>query len=137
MFRWSTNRELTHARDEMGGLFSGFTGAVHEFPALNVWNNENDATVTAELPGIDAEDLDITVVGDTMTLRGARKPLEMKENESMHRRERVQGAFTRNLTLPFRIDNRNVTARMQRGVLTITLPKAEEDKAKKIPIKAE
>ena len=137
MFRWSTNRELTHARDEMGGLFSGFTGAVHEFPALNVWNNENDAIVTAELPGIDAEDLDITVVGDTMTLRGARKPLEMKGNESMHRRERVQGAFTRNLTLPFRIDNENVTARMQRGVLTITLPKAEEDKAKKIPIKAE
>lgn len=137
MFRWSTNRELNHARDEMGGLFSGFTGAVHEFPALNVWNDENDAIVTAELPGIDAVDLDITVVGDTMTLRGTRQPPEMKEGESIHRQERVQGAFSRSLTLPFRIDNRNVTARMHRGVLTITLPKAEEDKAKKIAIKAE
>jgi HSP20 family protein len=133
---WDPARELQRFQRDLDELFSGVSGAVHAFPPVNVWSNEEDAVVTAELPGLDANDIDITVHGDSINLRGSRKPIDLKENEKFLRRERITGEFSRNLQLPFRIDAEKVSAKFNKGVLSITLTRAEADKPKKITIKA-
>jgi HSP20 family protein len=110
-------------------------GAATAYPAMNVWTNEDGAVVTAELPGVDPEDIDISVVNDTLTLTGTRQPKEV-EGATYHRRERGQGRFTRSFQLPFRIEGEEVEASFERGVLHIHLPRAQEDKPKKITVKA-
>jgi HSP20 family protein len=134
---WDPFREVETLRREMNRLFTrtGPWGAP-EFPALNIWVQDHNALVTAELPGIDAQDLDISVVGETMTLSGNRKADVLKEGESYHRQERGSGSFSRTVKLPFRVEAGKVSAKYERGVLQITLPRAEEDKPKKIQIKS-
>jgi len=92
--------------------------------------------VTAELPGVDPNNLDISVINETLTLRGSRKPPELKEGETFHRRERLFGEFTRTLQLPFRVDSNAVEAHVKNGVLIVKLPRAEADKPRKVAIKA-
>lgn len=106
------------------------------YPAMNVWTNEEGSVVTAELPGVEPEEIDISVVNDTLTLTGSRKPDELQEGERYHRRERGFGQFRRTFQLPFRIDEEKVEAVFDKGVLHISLPRAEVDKPKKILIKA-
>jgi HSP20 family protein len=108
-----------------------------EFPAVNVWVAGDNAVVTTELPGVDPKALEISVVGKSVTLRGSREPEEMKENESYHRRERWHGQFTKALELPFYIDADKVEAKFKKGILYITLSRAEADKPKKITVKSE
>jgi len=108
-----------------------------EIPALNVWESEKDAVVTVEVPGLDPKDLEVSVVGDTLSLRLSLPGPEAREGETWHRRERVFGTFARTLRLPFQVDAGRVGARMINGVLQVTLPRAEEDKPRKIAIKAE
>lgn len=134
---WDPFREVETLRREMNRLFAR-TGpwSAAEFPALNIWVQDHNALVTAELPGIDALDLDISVVGETMTLSGNRKADVLKEGESYHRQERGSGSFSRTVKLPFRVEAGKVSAKYERGVLQITLPRAEEDKPKKIQIKS-
>ena len=107
-----------------------------EYPPLNVWSNEDETIVLAELPGLAADDIDISVVQNTLTLRGSRKPEELKKGEGYHRRERWTGQFVRSLELPFEADNSKVEAEYKHGVLSIHLPRAEEHKPKKIAVKA-
>jgi HSP20 family protein len=102
---------------------------------MNVWAYEDGAVVTAELPGVNTEDIDISVVGDTLTLTGSRQPDELKEDETYHRRERGYGRFTRAFQLPFQVEADKVEAIFEQGVLHISLPRAEADKPKKIAIK--
>jgi HSP20 family protein len=102
---------------------------------MNVWAYEDGAVVTAELPGVNTEDIDISVVGDTLTLTGSRQPDELKEDETYHRRERGYGRFTRAFQLPFPVESDKVEAIFEKGVLHISLPRAEADKPKKIAIK--
>jgi HSP20 family protein len=80
------------------------------YPAMNVWTHEDGAAVTAELPGVNTEDIDISVVGDTLTLTGSRQPDELKEDETYHRRERGYGRFTRAFQLPFQVEADKVEA---------------------------
>ena len=108
-----------------------------EFPAMNVWVSGDHAVVTTEIPGIDPKTLDISVVNDSLTLRGSRQQEELKEGEYYHRRERWDGQFTKTLELPFRVEANKVEARFTKGVLYISLPRAEADKPKKISVKAE
>jgi HSP20 family protein len=108
-----------------------------EFPATNVWVSENSAVVTTEVPGIDPIALEISVVKDSLTLRGSRKAEELKEGEAYHRQERWNGQFTRTLELPFPVDADKVEARFAKGVLYISLPRAEADKPRKITVKPE
>jgi HSP20 family protein len=103
---------------------------------MNVWTNEEGTVVTAELPGFRAEDLDIAVVNDTLTVSGTREPDEAEEERTYHRRERSCGSFKRTFQLPFAIEPGAVDATLERGVLRITLPRAEADKPKKITVKA-
>lgn len=118
--------------------FSGPNGtSAVEFPAINVWASDDNAIVTAELPGTAPDSIEISVVGDSLTMRGSRRPEELKEGESYHRRERWSGQFTKTLELPFQVDAGKVDARFSKGVLNITLLRAEANKPRKISIKSE
>jgi HSP20 family protein len=105
------------------------------FPAMNVWSGDERVMVTAELPGISPEEITISVTGDTLTLSGTRQRPEVGEGNSYHRQETGYGHFSRSLQLPFRIDGNGVEATFRKGVLSITLPRAEEDKPKKIDVR--
>jgi HSP20 family protein len=102
---------------------------------MNVWTNEDGAVATAELPGFDLESIDISIVGDTLNVSGSREPEDVGEGR-YHRRERGCGSFTRSFQLPFQVAGVAVEATFERGVLRIVLPRAEEDKPKKITVKA-
>lgn len=137
----SSWREMERLRREMNRLFAGmprWTGvsAAPSYPAMNVWTNQNGAVVTAELPGLNPEDIDISVQNDTLTLRGSRQPDELQEGETFLRRERGCGSFTRSLQLPFQVESGQVEASYAKGILSITLPRAKVDKPKTITIKA-
>ncbi|MCH8473856.1 MAG: Hsp20/alpha crystallin family protein [Opitutales bacterium] len=105
------------------------------FPALNISTNDEVMTVTAELPGLAAEDFEISVEGDTLTLKGERKAPEPKDEDTWHRKERRYGKFTRIVELPYSVDTEKVEARLQNGLLHLTLPRAEAEKPRRIAIK--
>jgi HSP20 family protein len=109
----------------------------YEFPAANMWMSEDDVIVTTEIPGVDPASIDISVVGSNLTLKGSRQPDDIKEGESYHRRERWGGQFTRTLELPFDVESAKVEARYVKGILTISLPRAEAEKPRKISVKAQ
>lgn len=133
---------LTHLWDEIGRVQSqiddlfGDGASRTSFPALNAWAGENDLLLTAELPGVEPGDLDISAEEDRFTLRGARKSPAQDGNEVYHRRERGFGTFERTVELPFRVDADKAEARFENGVLRLTLPRAAEEKPRKIAVKA-
>lgn len=106
-----------------------------EFPNINMWVDSETAVITTEIPGLAADDMDISVVGKSLTLRGSRKEEDLKEDESFHRRERWGGKFSKTIELPFHVQTEKVTASFVKGILTVTLPRAEAEKPKKIEIK--
>jgi HSP20 family protein len=106
------------------------------FPAMNIWTSEDGAIVTAEVPGIDIKDLEISVVGESLTLSGERRMEEINEDMRYHRQERGYGEFTRTIELPFPVDANKVDAVLEKGVLTVSLPRAEANKPRKIVVKA-
>lgn len=134
---WRSLSELDAARHNLNRLLTGDSaaGTSSEFPALNVWLSEDEALVEAELAGIEAEDIDISVTNDSLTLRGSRPAYALAEGERFHRQERGSGQFSRSLQLPFRIDADNVEANLSKGVLQIRVPRAESDKLKKIMVR--
>jgi HSP20 family protein len=107
----------------------------NSFPAMNLYSGDEGIILTAEIPGVEMDDLDITVLGETLTLSGSRNMEEAEEGLTYHRRERSQGKFTRTVELPFRVDGDNVEAKFSNGVLHILLPRVEEEKPRKIEIK--
>jgi len=134
-------REMERLQREMNRLFArvptSFEGtAAPAYPAMNLWTDQDGAIVTAELPGVDPDDIDISVVDDILTLKGGRQLDELKEGKTYHRRERRHGRFTRVFQLPFHVDANKVEAVFESGVLSISLPRAEADKPKKIAVKA-
>lgn len=89
----------------------------------------------AELPGVEAEELDVSIVGDSVTLSGERRTEQADDGDvRYHRQERWQGNFSRTMQLPFRIDAENVEANFRHGVLEVRLPRAAEDRPKKISV---
>jgi HSP20 family protein len=112
------------------------TSGAPAYPAMNVWANEKGAMVTAELAGVNPEDIDISVVGDTLTLTGNREPHELAEGETYHRRERSYGRFSRVFQVPLEVEAGKVEAVFEKGILHISLPRAEAETPKKIAVKA-
>jgi HSP20 family protein len=113
------------------------TAAWSTFPPLNVWEQEDNLFVEAELPGLKIDDIEIFVTGNNqLTLKGERKPLVI-EKGVRHRQERGVGKFVRSLTLPFPVNPDTVEARFENGVLLIKLAKHESAKARKINVKGE
>ncbi|KNG93107.1 Hsp20/alpha crystallin family protein [Pseudaestuariivita atlantica] len=106
------------------------------FPAVNIWQGDDAVAITAELPGVDAADIDISVKDNVLTLSGERKMPTLPEGAKWHRSERGYGKFTRFIQLPFAATDDKVEARMAHGVLRVVIGRPEEDKPKKIQIKA-
>ena len=106
------------------------------YPALNLWEDDNNLYVEAELPELELIDLEILVNGDNqLSIKGERKQPE-QENGMWHLQERGHGSFSRTGELPQYVDSDKVTAEFKHGVLTITLPKRKEAKARRIEVKA-
>jgi HSP20 family protein len=109
--------------------------SISEFPPVNVWTSQDGCIVTAEIPGVNPGDIELSVVNQTLTVKGSRMPDELKHGEEYHRRERGYGQFTRAIELPFPVDPDKVDARFSKGVLSVNLPRTEHDKPRKIDVK--
>lgn len=131
-------------RDEVDRLFTDFFGvgawdtgrpaSGRGFPALNVWERGEELYVEAELPGLKVDDVDISVVGGELVIKGNRMDLE-EQDAVYHRRERGVGEFHRAVRLPMQVDVHKIQAKLTDGVLLITLPKSEAAKPRKIQVK--
>ena len=136
-----SSRGFGALRRELDGLFDRFgafapvLAANNPFPALNLYETEDAYVLTAEVPGVAPEELEISLEGATVTLRGERK-VAGDENASVHRSERPAGAFRRAIDLPVPIDGEKVEAVHRNGVLTLRLPKAPEHRPRQISVKA-
>jgi len=137
---WDPWRDFRRFRNEMDQLLKHYSSeryeAPTEFPAVNILSNDENAIVTAELPGLAADDIELSIQADQLTMRGKRGSHECVEGEVYHRRERGFGEFIRTIGLPFVIAADKIEAMYKNGILTITLPRAEADKPKQISIKA-
>ena len=105
------------------------------WPATNVFETKEAFVVKAEVPGLAEGDVSVSVEDETLVIRGERKT-DVPAGYHVHLRERAPIAFTRKLPLPARVDTENVTAVLERGVLTVTLPKAREAMPRQIAVKA-
>lgn len=132
--------EMERMQREMNKMLNSFgferPSGAGIFPAINAWTTEDEEIVTAELPGVDPADIDISIVNDVLTISGERKPIDTDSELRYHRRERFTGKFTRSMQLAFAVDASKVTAAYENGVLKVTLPRAEADKPRKITVKA-
>ena len=104
-------------------------------PAVDISEMDGYVQVKAELPGLEAKDIDVDVSGDILTLRGEKKMEEEKKEERYYCRERYAGSFQRSFQLPAGVEKEKVDAQFKNGVLTINIPKSAEAKTKKIQIK--
>src|SRR3954453_6801742 len=134
MFYGTPFRELRRLQEEMERLTRSAT-APQGFPAINVYAHQDGIVITAELPGVKEDDLDITVHRDTVTLRGERQD-QISEPGGYHRRERRSGPFGRTFSLPFQVDPERVEAKLLNGILILTLHRPEQDKPKRIRVSA-
>ena len=108
-------------------LFSGWT------PPLDLYQNDDNVVAIVELPGMRKEDIDLSLHDGMLTIAGERQT-SAKEGENAERTERFCGKFRRSITLPTRVDAGKVRASYKDGILTVTLPKAEEAKPKKVEV---
>ena len=140
--RWEPLREVVSLRDAMNSLLQDSfvrpvgllgDGSTAMLP-LDVAETENEFIVKASMPGVRSEDVQITAHGDTLTIRGEFKAEDEKKDAQYHLRERRFGQFQRTVTLSTPISADKAQARFENGVLTLTLPKAEEAKPKQIKI---
>ncbi len=124
--------------ERMSRNFSGVgRPATQDFPLVNVWSSPDRAVITTEVAGMDPKDIDISVAEDILTIKGSRQSRDLGNEETYHRRERWDGQFAKNIVMPFRVEGSKVEATYQRGVLTVTVPRAEADKPRKISISSE
>jgi len=137
---WS---EMNRLRDEMDRVFGRYGGdggqtlLRGQFPPLNIWEDEDHLFVEAELAGLELSDLEIVVTGSNqLSIKGERKQPEVNEG-TWHRQERAFGAFSRIIELPEHVDAEKVAAQFKDGVLTITMPKKEEAKPRRIEVKCD
>ena len=144
--RYDPFNELRSLQDEMNRLFSSsFTrGGSNEDqimrgawnPHVDIFENKDQIVLEAELPGMKAEDVEISIENNVLTLHGERKFEKKNEGDNFHRVERSYGSFTRSFTLPPTVNSENATAEFENGVLRLTLAKREEAKPRRIEIKA-
>ena len=122
---------------ELGRVFADdWLTPIATNPPLNVSGTDEEAVVTIDLPGFEPADVELSVEGTILRLRGTRVKDESDNGETYYRRERWSGSFERSVRLPFEVENGKVEAKFNKGELTITLPRAETDRPKKIEVKA-
>lgn len=124
---------ITDLSDELNRLFG--TQAAHAWsPALDVYEDKDNFVVQAELPGLKREDIEVSLHDGTLTISGERKAEQRSDDAEIYRAERHVGRFQRTVGLPTTVDTDKVKAGYTDGVLTVTLPKTEEAKPKKIDV---
>jgi HSP20 family protein len=136
------NRELAGFRGDMEEMMRRFfseplplSRAEEWQPSVDIAEKDGNIVVKAELPGLEAKDIDLTVSGDLLTLKGEKKKEEETREQDYYRREIYAGSFQRIFRLPSEVDDEKVDASFKNGILTITMPKAESVSQKKIEIK--
>jgi HSP20 family protein len=144
--RWRPFRDLLSIQDEMNRLFDDFFGhpfTRHEWteeawsPCVDMSETKDNIIINAEIPGMNKEDVKVSVQDNVLTLSGERKQEKEEKNANYHRIERSYGSFSRSFTLPTPVQSDKVKAIYKNGMLRITLPKTEEVKPKEIPISLE
>ncbi|MFB3737932.1 MAG: Hsp20/alpha crystallin family protein [Candidatus Velamenicoccus archaeovorus] len=145
LVRWDPFRDLVSIQDELNRLFGRTFAGIEPLrpiasgtwmPALDVYETEDEIVAKLELPGIDPEDVDVSVEDSTLTVSGTRELGSEVREEDFHRIERRYGSFTRSIALPQTADTDRVEASFDKGVLTVQVPKVEKSKPKKITVKA-
>ena len=111
-------------------------GRKNEFPPINIWASEEKIVIVAEAPGIVADDIDLQICNQTVTLKTKRVLANHEDGQTLHRRERGHGQFTRSIDLPYSIDAENVAASFCDGVLRIEFTRAAADLPRKITVHA-
>lgn len=142
IIRWEPFREMLSLRRAMDRLwdeafsplthFEGWTSA----PLIDMYQTEDKVVVKAALPGVKPDQINLSITGDVLTVRGEVEEEEKKEGATYYLRERRKGAFSRSISLPTSVNAEKAKAEFDNGVLTITLPKAEEVLPKTITVKA-
>lgn len=143
IIRWQPMSDLVSLRDAMDRLFedsfvtprSWNTGQGMTEPSLDVYETANDVVVKAALPGIKPEDVDITLTGGLLTISGETKEETEQKDKNYIRRERRYGSFSRSVSLPEGLNGDKADAKFENGVLTLTVPKSDQIKPKKIQVK--
>lgn len=135
---WNPWRELDDVRNDFNRLFAGgqrvLHRAVNSQPAINVDHNDDGFVVTARLPGVDADKVELTVDGNTLTIQGELGRSTDDGEATFHRCERMTGMVTRTIHLPANVDSASAEATYTNGVLTITLQRPAEEKPRKIAV---
>ena len=127
--------EVDRLAKEMWDAWRPLTFESSLVPHTDMYEENNQLVMKTELPGIDKDDLDVTLEGDRLTIKAEKKE-EVKEDATHHTRERYYGHYYRSMTLPYPVKADEISATMDNGVLELRLPKAEEVQAKKIEIGA-
>ncbi len=150
LIRWKPARDLASfpsdmvsLQREMNRVFDSFFSGADEpgllngtwAPAVDVAEGEESYTVKMELPGVNKDDVKITLESNVLTIRGDKKAENEVKEKNYHRTERSYGSFQRSFTLPTTVKNDRIDAVYKDGILTVTLPKAEEAKPKQIEVK--
>ena len=147
VIRWSPRlpsgpRDLAGFQDEVNRLFEGFMGSMQPTgdggiltPAVDVEETPEEFIVRADLPGVPQKDVKVSLMGDTLTIRGSRADERKKKEGSFHRIERTYGSFERSFTFGTPVKNEGVSAQVRDGVLEVRVPKADEAKLREIEVK--
>lgn len=138
--RWDPFRDLSDIQSEMNRLFDTFFGRPVRIgdrvwaPRVDVSETKDELVVSAELPGVNEKEVQVSITGDLLTIKGERNQEQETKDENYHRLERFYGKFERNIPLPIPIESGKVKAMYRNGVLEIHLPKAEQVKPKEVKI---
>ncbi len=138
---WWDTRNITQIMREMDRWAENFQRNLADFapavfPAVNIWSNPERIMVTAELPGMKSDEIEVFVQGRNLTIHG--KPAaENTEEREYHRRERDRSEFWRTIELPYEVEQDKVEARLEKGLLALALPRAEKSKPRKIEVKVD
>jgi HSP20 family protein len=140
---WRPFGELSSIRSEMDRFWNrvfGETSLARKFaeewsPRVDLSETKDNYVVKAELPGLDAKDVNVSISGNVLTVKGEKKKKEEKKDEHYHSTERYYGSFQRSFQLPANVKTDKIEASFDKGVLEVTLPKTEEAKKKEIEIK--
>jgi HSP20 family protein len=136
--RWDPFQELQR---EMGRLFESLDPMqskrqIYRYPPLNIYDAADRYILSVQLPGMAPSDIELTITGETLTLRGERKRAEGVKEDGYRRQERPMGRWSRTITLPDRVESTQVGASFADGILTVTFPKAEGSQPRQITVTA-
>ncbi len=134
-FGWTPIDDLFRIHDGLSTVLGGSGRPRVEAPAMGVWTNDEGVRITAEVPGLGPDDVEVSLDGARLTIAGTFPTPEVPEGFQPHRTEHKSGAFTRTVELPFEVDNDRVEAKLMHGVLELTIPRAEKEKPFRIPVR--